>query len=198
MLQYSLQDCELRVQGGILIIDCPSVSVAKRLGLGLGELKQRLMLFGQRTVSIRVLGRAVLPPFVLSTDFCPMNQVTSRGFAETLDFVRGSRDPVCITNHVSHTCLLLNDRFDPERLVWQPAQYVGMNFLWYWRDSMDDFERLMRELKQNGRIENFRYRMRRVDGSMAEYVMDYHMEDDFLGSPARVSKSREWRLLETA
>ena len=198
MLQYSLQDCELRVQGGILVIDCPSVSVAKRLGLGLGDLKQRLMIFGRRTVSIQVCGREFFPSFVLSTAVCSMNQVKSRGFAETLDFVRSSRDPVCITNHHSHTCLLLNDLFDPERIVWQPAQYVGMNFLWNFRDSMDDLDRMMRELKLNGKAENFRYRMRRVDGSMAEYVKDFHMVDEFLGSPARVSKSREWRLLEAA
>ena len=199
MLQYSLQDCELKVRGGLLVIDCPKISIAQDLWDAVGTLKQRLKVFGQfKRVSIRVCGREFFPPFVLSTDFCSMNQVLSQDFAETLDFVRNSSNPVCITNHVSHTCMLMNDRHEQERLIWKPAQYIGLNFLWYWRDSMDDLERLLRDLRQDGRTENFRYRMRRVDESMAEFVMDYHMVDDFLGFPARVSVWREWRLLESA
>jgi PAS domain-containing protein len=209
-----LAQCDLKSTGSGLVIDCPSISVANLLWEQRQEWIGITRLFHHNgRIKLVVKGQDFASPFN------PFPERSLRNFSDRfrhsmdnellrtpqkleyrgiLDLVRDSGDPVCITNHLTNTCLLMNDRFAPERITWMPAQYIGMNFLWLWRDSMHDFEVLQRELRQNGRIDNFTFRLRRVDGSMGEYTKDFFIAEDFLGYPARISISKDWRSLSLA
>jgi len=113
-----------------------------------------------------------------------------------LDEVDQHELPVCLTEHNTHRCLYINGRFTPDRIILSREEYcrTGLNFLWYWRDSMDDLQALLRELNQNGKIENFKYRMRRPDGAMCWYVMDYELTEMF-GLLVRKSISHDWGIV---
>lgn len=103
-----------------------------------------------------------------------------------------------ITEMGTDICLLTNGQGSPERLIWEPAKYQGFNYRWLWRDSMDDYERLYQALRQEGKAENFSYKLRRVDGSLARYTADYTLVEEFLGVAARMSFNHEWQLVEPA
>ncbi|AFY71354.1 hypothetical protein Pse7367_3105 [Thalassoporum mexicanum PCC 7367] len=209
-----LAQCALKSTGSGLVIDCPSISVANLLWeqrqewIGITRLfhhsgKIKLVVKGQDFASpFNPFPEQGLPNFSdrvrQSMDDNLLRAPQKLDYRDILDFVRDAGDPVCVTNHLTNTCLLLNDRFSADRITWMPAQYIGINFLWLWRDSMDDYEVLQRELRQNGRVDNFTFRLRRVDGSMAEYTKDFFIADDFLGYPARISISKDWRPLSVA
>lgn len=204
-LAEALIKCDLEISGNEAIINCPTAEVANFLWQERIRVSNNFLGIKKiRWIRLKMKGRKFFPPFpTFPTQGGPkMNQTVlpdqESNFAAVLDFIRSSKNPICVTAHQSHTCLLLNDQFSPERIIWQPSQYMGLNFLHYWRDSMPDLEYLLRELNQNGKLENYRYRMRRVDGSMAYYVMDYKLVENFLGGPVRISTSLEWGVIEPA
>jgi len=119
-------------------------------------------------------------------------------YEKVLDFLGKEQSPVCITSMLTDQCLMMNDKFSPERIIWTPSQYIGLNFKYSWRDSLDDYQRLKAALETDGFIPDFTYRQRRVDNSMAEYNKDFYLIEDFLGVPARISISKSWRCLAEA
>lgn len=194
-----ISQCSLQRESQTLIIDAPNSEIAGVLWKDRLSIRKSLSLFTEiALIQIKMLGQPLLPAFSMedsTTELSTVAVAIPDGFERTTDFILQTQQPCCVTDHLTHKCLLLNDRFEPGRLIWRPTQLIGFNFLDLWRDSMDDLERLLQELRQNGKVDNFRYRLRRVDGSLGYYVQDYRLID-FLGSPARVSVSHEWGIIE--
>lgn len=177
-----------------LLIDCSSIALAKTLRQDAGEILSIWLRYAnveKIKIAFYVQGKAFYPPIYISE----LLKMSRSAFLQTLDLVRSSEMEVCLTNHATHAFILMNDRFTPDRLVWQPGEFMGFNSLPLWKDSMESLEILERELRQNGQFENFTFRLRRVDRRIAEYTKDFLLIPDFLGIPVRLSFSREWRLL---
>lgn len=81
-----------------------------------------------------------------------------------------------------------------EGVIWTPDQFVGFNALQYWQGFESDLESLLKGLKQDGRIDGFKFRNRRIDGGINEFVKDYFMTM-FMGVPCRVSVTKDWKSL---
>lgn len=196
-MEDALKQCTRSESSSEIILDCPNLQIAQELAKNFRSLAQ---VYPTKAIRLTMAGKDLYPAFSLRNLSTGAYMIESKNqpsdFYRILDRIKQSEDPICLTSHQSHTCLLLNDKFEPGRLVWQPAQYLGINFLWYWRKSMDDLERLLTALKQEGKAENFTYRMMRVDGGMAQYTMDYELVE-FLGETVRLSVSREWNLLQS-
>ena len=103
---------------------------------------------------------------------------------------------VCVVSQIDNRCLFQNDKLLPARAIIQPFEWIGQNYLWYWRDSMDDYAALRDLLTRDVYIPKFEYRLRRPDGSMARYQTDYYTAN-YLGVPVRVGVSdvSEWELI---
>jgi len=142
-------------------------------------------------IEIQVNGMQAFPRF-------RMNSTTEYTYQKVLEMIGNADCVATITAMETDTCLLINDKGSPDRIIWTPAQYQGLNWRWLWRDTMDDYERMIQGLRQESKLDNFTYRMRRVDGSLAEYTADYQLIPNFLGVPARLAYNREWRLIEPA
>jgi hypothetical protein len=108
---------------------------------------------------------------------------------------------VVITSQISSRCLHVNDLMSTGRgTYFIPSQWIGVNFLDLWRDSMDDYRRLREFLDRDGHIPGFTYRLLRPDGSMGEYEKDYYLCNNYLGEPVRISvaKPGKWRIVQPA
>ena len=103
---------------------------------------------------------------------------------------------VCVVSQIDNRCLFQNDKLLPARAIIQPSEWIGQNYLWYWRDSMDDYKQLRELLTRDVYIPKFEYRLRRPDGSMARYLTDYYTAN-YLGVPVRIGVSdvSEWELI---
>lgn len=116
------------------------------------------------------------------------------------DFIRQKREEgqiVVITSMWDDVCLHTNDLLQPERGNLMPHQWTGFNYRYLWRDSRNDYHQLIDRLLRDRYIPQYRYRLRRPDGSFAEYETDYYYVEDYLNVPVRigVSKVDAWRLL---
>ena len=200
------------VCGSTLIIDCSSIEeVGRNLeAINSGKPQEIILPMINRNnvdhvqsttgviteVALRLKGKIrgpVIPVSPMTLSECQIAS-TDSDFVKVLDLMQTSEQFLTLVDHWSHHCILINEKASPTRLIWTPADYVGLDFMMFWKDSMESFEELMRELRQNGRVENFSYILRRVDGSLARYVKTYEIVD-FLGRPARLSYSHEWELL---
>ena len=105
---------------------------------------------------------------------------------------------VCVVSQIDNRCLFQNDKLLPARAIIQPSEWIGQNYLWYWRDSMDDYSQLRELLSRDVYIPKFEYRLRRPDGSMAKYQTDYYTAN-YLGVPVRIGVSglADWELITT-
>ena len=105
---------------------------------------------------------------------------------------------VCVVSQIDNRCLFQNDKLLPARAIIQPSEWIGQNYLWYWRDSMEDYNQLRELLNRDVYIPKFEYRLRRPDGSMARYLTDYYTAN-YLGVPVRIGVSglADWELIET-
>jgi hypothetical protein len=103
---------------------------------------------------------------------------------------------VCVVSQIDNRCLFQNDKLLPARAIIQPSEWIGQNYLWYWRDSMDDYAALRELLTREVYIPKFEYQLRRPDGSMARYQTDYYTAN-YLGVPVRVGVSglADWELI---
>lgn len=105
---------------------------------------------------------------------------------------------VCVVSQLDNKCLFQNDKLLPARAIIQPSEWIGQNYLWYWRDSMEDYQQLRELLTRDAYIPQFEYRLRRPDGSFAKYLTDYYTAN-YLGVPVRIGVSglADWELIET-
>lgn len=103
---------------------------------------------------------------------------------------------VCVVSQIDNRCLFQNDKLLPARAILQPSEWIGQNYLWYWRDSMEDYKQLRERLTRDLYIPKFEYRLRRPDGSFAKYLTDYYTAN-YLGVPVRIGVSRleDWELI---
>ncbi len=108
---------------------------------------------------------------------------------------------VCVTSQIDNKCLFQNDKLTTRRAVIQPHEFIGQNYLWYWRDTMDDYHQLRQYLDElqgdRDYLAGFEYRLRRPDGALCRYQTDYY-RGTFLGVPVRigVSNPADWEILE--
>ena len=119
------------------------------------------------------------------------------------DFIKQKREEgkiVVITSMWDDICLHTNDLLRPERATIMPHQWTGFNYRYLWRDSRDDYNRLIDTLVRDLYIPEFQYRLRRPDGALGEYQTDYYYVRDYLNVPVRigVSNVEDWRILEPA
>lgn len=121
-------------------------------------------------------------------------------YLRILDFIREKRGDdriVVITSMISNICQHTNDLLSPERGVLQPYQWTGYNYLQAWRDSLDEYHRLIELLNQDGYVPQYQYKLRRPDNRLCGYETDYYLVPNYLGEPVRigVSKPEAWHLL---
>lgn len=188
------------MEGQTLVIDCPDMETVKRLTRNRRQLAD--LPTSATHFKLALCGKEISPALPTSQNRAfdlMINAITDQNFQRTLDEINRHELPVCLTDHLHHRCLYLNDKFTVDRIVLTREEYCsrGLNFLWYWRDSMDDLERLINQLNQTGRYENFKYRMRRPDGAMCWYVMDYELCEMF-GLMVRKSVSHDWGIISPA
>jgi hypothetical protein len=200
MESWLLNDCRQYLDGKTLVIDCPSLDIANQLAANFDQLAD--LPTPANRIRISCMGKTLYGTFPTqqSRTFNFMfNAAQDVSFQRMLDEIDQHELPVCLTDHNSHRCVYLNGRFTPERIILSRDEYCrnGLNFLWYWRDSMDDLQTLLRELNQNGKLKNFKYQMRRPDGAMCWYVMDYELTEMF-GILVRKSISHDWGIVSQA
>ena len=121
-------------------------------------------------------------------------------YLRVLDFIREKRADgriVVITSMISNICQHTNDLLSPERGVLQPYQWAGYNYLQAWRDSLDEYSRLIELLNRDGYVPQYQYKLRRPDNRLCSYETDYYLVPNYLGEPIRigVSKPEAWQLL---
>ncbi|MGB3401185.1 MAG: hypothetical protein WBA77_00680 [Microcoleaceae cyanobacterium] len=110
---------------------------------------------------------------------------------------------VVVTSQIDDKCLFHNDVLKASRTVLTAAEFIGQNYRWYWRDTMDDYRELRDRLDaitgDRDYLAGFEYRLRRPDGALCSYSTDYYRAT-FLGVPVRigVSRSEDWQIIETA
>ena len=147
-------------------------------------------------IALRLGGRIhgpIIPVSPMNLSDCQA-ATTNSDYVRVLNLMQVNDQFMMLTDHWTHHCILINEKASPDRLIWTPADYVGLDFMKFWKDSMESFQELMLKLRQEGRAENFTYNLRRVDGSLGRYTKTYEIVD-FLGRPARLSYSHEWELL---
>ncbi|NEO86455.1 MAG: hypothetical protein F6J87_19675 [Spirulina sp. SIO3F2] len=115
----------------------------------------------------------------------------------TLERLFASPNVAAITAHDTNTCLLITPG-GSDQLIWQAPQYSGYNWLWSWRDSMDDYQRLRQTLKQEGKAHGFVYRFRDVNSDLTEYISNFEMVESFQGVLCRTCFDLESKLIESA
>lgn len=184
----------------ILNIDCATIEMAMSLWLNRTELAKSAYKQGYSNVQIACQGVNTYPTFCCNTILAMKNSpnqtpIDLASYQAVLELLASSNALVTVTHNETDQCLLINEQGGGDRLIWQPHRYLGLNCRAMWRDSMDQYEALKRELRQNTKIENFTYRLRRVDDSLAEFTKDYYLVENFLGTPVRVAISRDWRPL---
>lgn len=191
-------DLTLNATSTRLEIHCESINHAQKLWRNRTQLVADLRHFPHiREITLCVAGRPFLPTFNIYEIEQKMNSLAvGTSTNQVIDFVINNPNACEVTSMITHRTLLLNDKYEPGRLIWKPAQLIGFNCLYYWQDSMDQFSELLQNLQQTGESQNFRFLNRRTDGTHAEFVKDYFLVEDFFGDPARVSVSREWRILD--
>ena len=114
---------------------------------------------------------------------------------------RSQGKSVCVTSQIDNKCLFQNDKLPVSRGVIQPAEFIGHNYLWNWRDTMEDYRDLRSRLDSligdRDYIPGYEYRLRRPDGKMCKYATNYYRAT-FLNVPVRigVSSPEDWELLE--
>ncbi len=107
---------------------------------------------------------------------------------------------VIVTSQIDDKCLFHNDVLKATRTVLTAAEFIGQNYRWYWRDTMDDYQELRDRLDaitgDRDYLSGFEYRLRRPDGALCSYATDYYRAT-FLGVPVRIGVSRpeDWQLV---
>ena len=123
-------------------------------------------------------------------------------FKQVSDFLAQKQDDgliVCVTSMIDDTCLLVNE-VQHKGCVLQPWEWIGTNFKKYWRNSMEDYDRLMELLRRDKFVPDYQYRMIPVNGGMAAYESTFSLVEDFLGTPVRirVAKVNSMQILQMA
>lgn len=145
-----------------LIIDCKTIATASALARQYEELKAAT---GYSVFEIQLLGKALYPIL----DVPPKRRLSWRSLIEGMD---AGAHHACLVEHRTNTCTYLSAHYTLERLGTTREDYLARphNMLWFWRDSLDDFDQMLKGLRQNQKIENFKHRLRRPDGHLCEYV----------------------------
>jgi len=168
---------------------------------------------GGETVETILEGTKLFPTDPLLN---PLTLQPDANYRRIMEFCMDLRDrgySVCITSQIDDECLYQNDQLLPSRAILMPHQWVGRNYRFYWRNSMDDYGDLRRFLTRDRAITNleanrptipeFEYTLTRADGSLARYSTCYYLVDNFMSPlgyppiPARigVSNTEHWQLL---
>lgn len=126
-----------------------------------------------------------------------MNADAIRSVRKTLDRMRVNGDFMMLVCCATNDCIITNDKADTDRLLLPPAEYSGLNVMQLWQHSLDTYADLNRTLHQQGEAASYVYRLKRLDGQWGEYCKDYELVQ-FGGDLCRLSRSLDWRLLDTA
>lgn len=153
----------------------------------------------EEAFQITVNGKAEYP--VISKKEAPkMQNLLEYTTLQLIELVQNSNEEIEVTSMPRNVCLWRSEHTYPETegVVWSPAQFIGFNSLYYWQNSLEQLQELMRLLKQDGKAPNFKFTNLRLDGGTNEFIKDYYLVENFLGEPARVSITREWKLIKSA
>ena len=132
---------------------------------------------------------------IVSTKSIPKNNDSrislDSGYIEVQEFLIDQYKAgkiVNITGMMDDRCYHVNDLLTTERAILPPAHFsAGFSYRHLWRETLDDYNRLITGLNQDGYIQEFEHRMLRVDGSLCEYSKDYFLVRNYLGMPVRIS-----------
>jgi len=216
-LQRILEQCNLTIigqpEGALLLIDCPAKWMAEALHQLYPQLQNILkalhlsdrVLVKTKGISQEFWHTGHDPQTLATTNIKEIPTVTENNlrsptelaaffrtatYEKVLDFLAKEQSPICITSMLTDQCLMMNNKFSPERIIWTPSQYIGLNFKYFW-DSLDEYQRLIAILKSDGFVSDFTYKWRRVDwSSIDECKKDFYLIENFLGEPARISISK--------
>lgn len=181
---------------GDLSLSCADYSTIKKLWGNRQSIIRDLRHFPHvQTVQLKLHDRLL---FSFSKDDLPVNLSTDTNTERLIDFVLNNEKPVEVTSMITNRTLFLNDRYEPGRLIWKPAQLIGFNCHYYWQETPEELGQLLLTLRTDARLPNFQFHNRRVDGSLGRYVKDYFIVENFLGDPVRVSVGREFQIIRPA
>lgn len=180
-------------EDGSLDLRCPDLATVKSLWSSRKTLAADLRHFPQiQSICIKLLDN---PIYSFAKDDLPMSIPINSSTERLIDFVLNSSEPVEVTSMTTNRTLFLNDRYEPGRLIWKPAQLIGFNCHYYWQETPEELEQLLLTLRTDARLPNFQFHNLRLDGSLGRYVKDYFIVEDFLGDPVRVSIGREFQII---
>lgn len=146
------------------------------------------------------------PNMKIETQINPITLTPDSDYQRLMEWMlekRSEGKSVCVTSQIDDKCLFQNDKLTVSRAVITPAEFIGQNYRWYWRDSMDDYQSLRNYLDsltgERDYLAGFEYRLRRPDGALCSYATDYYRAT-FLNVPVRigVSNPEDWSIIEAA
>lgn len=121
-----------------------------------------------------------------------------------LDFIEEQRDTgkvVVVTSQITNRCVDIQNIDKNRGILAFASQWHGTNFMELWRESLNDFFRLIDLLNSESVIPGYEYELLRVDSSKGKYCKDYYLANNFLPKePVRISVSNkeDWELIRPA
>ncbi len=168
--------------------------VLNKLGISSNELLK--IISGTFQGGFSYMASNMLKPF--DTNIPGLGKAT---FAEFFQFLaeetKAGRFWMIIDN-ITDRVLFMTDNAEPDRLVVPSNQYIGVNRLNGWRDSMDEYHRLKHLLATEKVAPSFEYKWYRMDDSFTRFQKSYYFIDELFGTQCYANVSEGWELLRPA
>jgi hypothetical protein len=95
----------------------------------------------------------------------------------------------CAVSNITNVCLHTNPNLEQGRAIWSPTQFIGYNYLEFWRQTLPQLETLQQILARDKHVFGYEYEGIRPDGSRCRYSTDFYLID-YMGEPTRFGISR--------